>query len=72
MRHPSLKLLGHGWEQVDGRCHPIRHTLPTLLVHLLATGPAEESEEDENEDDDKEEGDDVIQRRRGIHWNMMI
>ena len=57
--HPSP--LGHGWELVDGRCRPVRHTQPALPTHLPAPGPAKEREEDESEE---EEGDDDVQRRR--------
>jgi hypothetical protein len=68
VRHPSLKQhpspLGHGWEVVDGRCRPVRHTRPALPTHLPAPGPAEESESDESEDDDDCEGDDDVLRRR--------
>ena len=68
VRHPSLKQhpspLGHGWELVDGRCRPVRHTRPALPTHLPAPGPAEESESDESEDDDDCEGDDDVLRRR--------
>ena len=36
--HPLLKKhlspIGHGWELVDGNCHPVRHTLPALSAHL--------------------------------------
>ena len=35
--HPSP--LGHGWELVDGRCRPVRHTRLALATHLPAPGP---------------------------------
>ena len=42
MLHPFLKnhhsLIGHGWELVDGHCHPVRHTRPALSAHLPAPG----------------------------------
>ena len=43
---------------------------PALPTHLPASGPVEESGVDDSEDE--EEGDDVVQRRRGIHLNLMI
>ena len=74
LSNPSLKHhhspFGHGWELVGGRCRPVRHTQPALPTHLPAPGPAEESEEDDSEKED--EGDDDVQRRRGIHLNLMI
>ncbi len=69
MRHPSLKHhpspLGHGWELVDGRCRPVRHTRTALPTHLPTPGAAEEDDRDERNEDDEEEGDDAVQRRRG-------
>ena len=70
VHHPSMKHhpspLGHGWELVDGRCRPVRHTRPALPTHLPAPGPAEDScEEDEDEESKEanEEGEDDVQRR---------
>ena len=76
VRHPNLKShpspLGHGWELVGGRCHPVRYTCPALPTHLPALGPGKKSEEDgeESEEDGEEEGieedgDEDMQRRRG-------
>ena len=31
-KHPSP--INHGWELVDGKCRPIRHTRPALPAHL--------------------------------------
>ena len=45
---------------------------PALQPHLSASQPAEETEDDESEEGDNEERDDNVQRRRGIHWNLMI
>ena len=63
VRHPSLKChpspLGHGWDLVDGRCRPVRHTQPALPVHLPAIRPAEDCGSE-----DEEEGDDGVQKRR--------
>lgn len=62
VRHPSLKHhpspIGHGWELVNGRCRPVRHTRPALPMHLPAPRPAEESERDESEEGDLSESDD--------------
>ncbi|KAL7406750.1 hypothetical protein ABVT39_025713 [Epinephelus coioides] len=67
VRHPSLKHhtspLGHGWELVDGRCRPVRHTRPALPTHLPAPRPGEMINEDESERDEEEEEEDV--QRRG-------
>jgi hypothetical protein len=61
---PTLKHhhspLGHGWDLVDGRCRPIRHTQSALPIHLRAPGQAD-GEEDESEED---EGDDGVPRSR--------
>ena len=49
--HPLLKKhlspIGHGWELVDGNCHPVRHTRPALPAHLptLHLETAEKREE---------------------------
>jgi len=57
--HPLLKNspIGHGWELVDGFCHPVRHTRPALPVHLptIRLETAEKSEEDEHEETDEEQ-----------------
>ena len=44
-KHPSP--IGHGWELVDGNCHPVRHTRPALPAHLptLHLETAEKREE---------------------------
>ena len=55
---------------MGGGCRRVRHTRPALLTHLYAPGPAEESEEDDSEDEDEGDGD--VQRRRGIHLNLII
>ena len=46
---PSLAI-GHGWEMVGGRCHPVRHTRAAL-------------QGEESEEDDEEEGDHDVERR---------
>ena len=38
----------------------------------LGPGPAEDSGEGDSEEEDDDEGDDDVQRRRGIHLNLMI
>ena len=62
VRHPALKHhpspLGHGWDLVDGRCRPVRHTRSALPIHLPAPGQAASEEEDD------EEGDDAVRRSR--------
>ena len=70
VHHPSLKHhhspLGHGWELVGGRCHPVCHTRSALPMYLPAPRPAEVSEEDESEENDEDEGyegHEYIQRR---------
>ena len=61
MLHPLLKKypspIGHGWELVDGKCRPVRHTCPALPTHLptLRLETAERSEADEYEETDKEQ-----------------
>jgi len=54
-KHPSP--IGHGWELVDGYCHPVRHTHPALPAHLptLRLEVAEKSEEDKHEETDEEQ-----------------
>ena len=51
VRHHSLKNhpspLRHGWELVNGRCRPVRHTRPSLPINIPA--PEQADEEDENE-----------------------
>ncbi len=58
-RHPTLRThpspIGRGWELIDGRCRPVRHTRPALPIHLPAPMPSGES--DEMESDDEEESD---------------
>ena len=62
VHHPSVKQhpspLGHGWELVNGRCRPVRHTRPALPPHLPTLGSAEQSESDDSDDeqDDAQEG----------------
>ena len=51
--------------------HPVRHTRPALPTHLPAPEPAAVSEEDDSEEE-VDEGDDDVQRRKGIHLNLMI
>ena len=36
--------LGRGWEQMGGRCRPVRHMPPALTTYLPASEPTEESE----------------------------
>ncbi|KAG0720810.1 hypothetical protein GWK47_047693 [Chionoecetes opilio] len=61
VRQPSSKhhpaLIGHGWELVDGRCRPVRHTQPVLSKYLPASSPSEASEEDESDYDDGKDDD---------------
>ncbi|KAG1680240.1 hypothetical protein GQR58_012475 [Nymphon striatum] len=57
--------IGHGWELVDGRCRPVRHTQPALPKHLPAPGPAEANEEDESDYDD--ENDDDVQENIALN-----
>ena len=37
IRHPSP--IGHGWELVNGRCRPVRHTKPALPLSLSVLTP---------------------------------
>ena len=59
--HPFLKRhsspIGHGWELVDGHCHPIKHTHPALPAHLPAPDleAADNSKQDEHEETDEEQ-----------------
>ena len=42
-RHPDLRRhpspIGHGWELVNGRCRPVRHTKPALPLSLSVLTP---------------------------------
>ena len=66
VHHPILKehpsSLGHGWELVNGRCRPVRHTRPALPTHLPAPGPVEEDEEVKSEEDEEEKEEDAQRR----------
>ena len=68
VRHSSLKHhplpIGHGWELVDGHCHPVRYTQPALPTHQPASRPVEDSEEDESEYDCDEKKNYDVQSRR--------
>ena len=61
MLHPLLKKhpspIGHGWEFVDGKFCPVRHTRPAFPAHLptLRLETAEKSEGDEHEETDEEQ-----------------
>ncbi|MES9882370.1 MAG: hypothetical protein ABW185_15975 [Sedimenticola sp.] len=50
-RHPDLRShpspIGHGWELVNGRCKPVRHTQPALPIALVIPSP---QVNDESED----------------------
>ena len=58
VRHPFTKHhpspLGHGWELVDGRCRPVRHTRPALPTHLPVLEPAEDSDEENSDEGDND------------------
>ncbi|KAJ8365531.1 hypothetical protein SKAU_G00143620 [Synaphobranchus kaupii] len=43
--HPSP--IGHGWELVNGKCRPVRHTLPALPQQLTLHDCPDESSDDE-------------------------
>ncbi|KAJ8347042.1 hypothetical protein SKAU_G00284430 [Synaphobranchus kaupii] len=43
--HPSP--IGHGWELVNGKCRPVRHTLPPLHQQLTLHDCPDESSDDE-------------------------
>ncbi|KAJ8359919.1 hypothetical protein SKAU_G00164440 [Synaphobranchus kaupii] len=43
--HPSP--IGHGWELVNGKCRPVRHTLPPLPQQLTLHDCPDESSDDE-------------------------
>jgi len=49
--HPSP--IGHGWELVDGYCHPVRHThpanLPTLRLEIAEKSEHEKADEEQEE-----------------------
>ncbi|KAJ4930797.1 hypothetical protein JOQ06_025105 [Pogonophryne albipinna] len=45
LEHPSP--IGHGWELVNGKCRPVRHTLPPLPQQLTRTDFSDESSDDE-------------------------
>lgn len=43
--HPSP--IGHGWELVNGKCRPVRHTLPPLPQQLTSHDCSDESSSDD-------------------------
>ena len=64
MRHHSLKNhpspLGHGWELVNGRCRPVRHTSPSLPINIPAPGQADEEVENESQNENMSRRNQII------------
>ena len=46
--------IGHGWELVNGKCRPVRNTVPPLPEPLRNIGFSNESS-DESSDDERSE-----------------
>ena len=53
LEHPSP--IGHGWEILNGKCRPVRHTLPPLPQQLLHRHCLEESSDESGSDDERSE-----------------
>ena len=53
VNHPSP--IGNGWEILNGKCRPLRHTLPPLPQQLTQLGSSDESDDDSSTDDDQSE-----------------
>ena len=53
LEHPSP--IGHGWEILNGKCRPVRHTLPPLPQQLLHRHCSEESSDESGSDDERSE-----------------
>ena len=47
--------IGHGWEILNGKCRPVRHTLPPLPQQLLHRHCSEESSDESGSDDERSE-----------------
>lgn len=43
--HPSP--IGHGWEILNGKCRPVRHTVPPLPHNLTAASCSDDSDSDD-------------------------
>ncbi len=48
LEHPSP--IGHGWEILNGKCRPVRHTMPALPQQLV---PRDDESSDEGSSDDE-------------------
>ena len=52
--HPSP--IGHGWELVNGKCRPVRNTVPPLPEQLRDLGSSNESSDESGDDEGSEYG----------------
>ena len=59
LERPSIAT-GYGWELAIGHCHPVRHSLPALPMHLPEPELREDSEENESDEDNNDEEDNCI------------
>ena len=50
LEHPSP--IGHGWERMNGKCRPIRHTQPPLPHQLTPRDCTDDSIDDSSSDSD--------------------
>lgn len=53
LEHPSP--IGHGWQLVNGKCRPVRHTLTPLPQQLTRRDCIDVSSDDSNSDDERSE-----------------
>ena len=53
-KHPSP--IGHGWELVNGKCRPVRNTVPPLPEQLRDIGSSNESSDESGDDEGSEYG----------------
>lgn len=53
LEHPSP--MGHGWESVNGKCRPVRHTLPPLPQLFKCRDSLDDNSEDSDSNDETSE-----------------
>ena len=51
LEHPSP--IGHGWDILNGKCQPVRYTLPPLPQQLTPRGCLNESGDESSGDDEQ-------------------
>lgn len=52
VEHPSP--IGHGWQVLNGKCRPVRHSLPPLPIQFTPRGNADDTSDESSSDNDSD------------------